>query len=323
MNSNIKSFLDSNRITYEVNVDLKKKTWIHRGGLADIFITPSDSNELEIVVRFLYICNIKFLLVGHTSNIYILNECNIPVVVSTAKCRYYMLENDRLFCECGVGVINLSRQMLKQGIRGFEYLTGLPGTIGAALVNNSSCKENSISELLISARVVLRNGEIMTFSSDDFRYEYRNSAFKSKDIEGIIVSAVLKALPGDPVIMQRVAANNDTERQILLEGNAQNLGCTVNKCFINGKMPLHLRIAVRFNSLISRLFIFSEVKRREQRKRFICTIAGYKEIVPYVSSKNMVIFRWVDDGADAAFPLYLEFMKKVYKTDKLEIEVIM
>lgn len=104
------------------------------------------------------------MLIGHTSNLYILNECNIPVVVSTAKCRYFQIEDGQLFCEAGVGVINLSKQMIKQGIKGFEYLTGLPGTIGAALVNNSSCRENSISELLVSARVVLKDGSIKIFS---------------------------------------------------------------------------------------------------------------------------------------------------------------
>lgn len=38
--------------------------------------------------------------------------------------------------------------------------------------------------------------------------------------------------------------------------------------------------------------------------------------------KNPIIFSWLDDRADTVFPLYLEFMKKVYKTDKIEIEII-
>ena len=54
----------------------------------------------------------------------------------------------------------------------------------------------------------------------------------------------------------------------------------------------------------------------------ICTLTGYKSIAPYVSLKNPIIFSWIDEGADTAFPLYLEFMMKVYKTDKTEIEII-
>ena len=322
MNDSLIGFLDQNNIFYEIDVDLKSRTWIHRGGMANIFISPKDSNELEKLVVFLYKNDISFLLIGHTSNIYILNECNIPVVVSTSKCRYFSLDDGRLYCESGVGVINLSKQMIQSGIRGFEYLTGLPGTVGAALVNNSSCRTNSISELLISARVVLRDGSVRTFTRDDFKYEFRSSAFKHKTIEGTIVSANLMALPGDIVSMQRIATDNDMERNRLLDGNSKNLGCTVNSCFINGKMPFHLRIALRSFSLLTKVFVHSEIERQDYCKRFICTISGYKEIIPYVSSKNIIVFRWLDEGADAVFPLYLEFMKKVYMTDKIEIEII-
>lgn len=322
MNSCIISFLDTSRILYETNVDLKKKTWIHRGGVADIFITPSNSDELETLVRFLYTNDIKFLLIGHTSNIYILNECNLPVVVSTVKCRSFKLDRENIYCEAGVGVINLSKQMIKNGVCGFEYLTGLPGTIGAALVNNSSCKSNSISILLRSARVILKDGSVKVFTPEDFKFEFRDSVFKKGDIEGTIISVNLKAELGDSEEMRKISIENDNERDRLLEGYANNLGCTVNRCFVNGRMPLYLRVILSLHHIYSKIAHQSEPVQLEQKKKILCHLTGFKTIVPYVSSKNPIIFRWLDNGADGAFPLYLEFMKKVYKTDKVEIEVI-
>lgn len=322
INENLKIYLDSTKVRYEVNVDLKTKTWIHRGGIAEIFILPENAIELEKVVFFMYKEKIPFQLIGHTSNLYILNECNIPVVISTIKCRNFSIEGGQLFCEAGVGVINLSKQMIKQGIKGFEYLTGLPGTVGAALVNNSSCKENSISKLLISAKVILKDCTVKTFFPEDFNFEFRNSVFKAKKIEGTIISIILKAETGNTEVMQMIADTNDKDRRKRLEGHSKNLGCTVNRCFINGKMALWLRIILFINSLIVKLFLHTEERRLEQRKKIICTLTGYKSIAPYISSKNPIIFRWLDEKADTAFPLYLEFMKKVYKTDKIEIEII-
>lgn len=318
----LKKYLEIANILYETNVDLKKKTWIHRGGVAGVFISPENSDELENIVSFLYKENISFQLIGHTSNLYILNEYNIPVVVSTAKCRKYYIKDGQLFCEAGVGVMNLSRQMIKQGIKGFEYLTGLPGTIGAALVNNSSCKDNSIAELLVKAKVVLKDNSVKILYPNDFKYEFRNSIFKRKDIEGTIISAVLKAEPGNVDLMQKIAEANEKERDKRLEGHAKNLGCTVNRCFVNGKMSLWLRVVLFLYGFIARLFIHSEDKLRNQKMRLICFLTGYKSISPYVSSKNPIIFCWLDSGADAVFPLYLDFMRKVYKTDKIEIEII-
>jgi hypothetical protein len=65
-----------------------------------------------------------------------------------------------------------------------------------------------------------------------------------------------------------------------------------------------------------------EEKKRYIKKRVLCFISGYNTIARYVSDKNPVIFMWLDEGADSAYPLYIEFMRKVYKTDKIEIEVI-
>lgn len=316
------TYLKSHSIAYETDVSLKKRTWIHRGGLAGLLISPSSAEELEKVVTFLYVNHIKFLLIGHTSNLYILNESNIPVVVSTAKCRKYSLQGDKLYCESGVGVMYLSKQMIAVGVKGFEYLSGLPGTIGAALVNNSSCRDNSISEILISAKVVLKDGTSRMFHPNDFKFEFRNSAFKNGEIEGTIISATLSAQKGDAVKLQKMAEENDRNRAIRLEGHAKNLGCTVNRCFVNGKMPIWLRALIILNRLFVTPFIQTEEGRRNQRRDFICSVTGYKRIAPYVSSKNPIIFSWLDEGADAAFPQYLEFMRKVYKTDKIEIQII-
>lgn len=316
------SFLESNGILYETDVNLKKRTWIHRGGIAHLFISPVNSEELKSTVSFLYKNDILFQLIGHTSNLYILNNCDIPVVVSTYKCKHYFLKEDYVYCEAGVGVINLSKQMINQGIRGFEYLTGLPGTIGGALVNNSSCKENSIATLLINAQVVLKDGSIRTFEPTDFKFEFRDSVFKKREIEGTIVSATLKAVPGDKVSLQLAAEFNNRDRAERLEGNSKNLGCTVNRCFINGGMPVWLRLLLYAYTIFANLFIRTERDRQYYRRNLICFVTGYKSIVRYVSAKNPIIFMWLDDGADAAFPRYLEFMRKVYKTDKVEIEII-
>lgn len=322
MNYELISYLKTHSVAYETNVDLRNKTWIHRGGIAGLFISPSCAEELERVVLYLYINNIQFLLIGHTSNLYILNDCNKSVVVSTAKCRNYSLEGDRIYCESGVGVIRLAKQMVKEGVQGFEYLTGLPGTIGGALVNNSSCKNNSVSSLLISAKVVLKEGTTKTFYPDDFKFEFRNSVFKMGEIEGTIISAVLSVQKGDAAELQQIAKQNDKDRAKRLEGHANNLGCTVNRCFINGRMSIWLRVLMILNRLFVSPFIKTEEAKRIQRRDLICSVTGYKQIAPYVSSKNPIIFSWHNEGADVAFPLYLDFMRKVYKTDKIEIQII-
>lgn len=314
--------LDINKISYETNVDLKKKTWIHRGGTCDLFISPSNSEQLLCIVKYLYANNIKFLLLGHTSNIYIRNSSNVSIVVSTKKCSKYELKNDTIVCEPGAGVIRIAKDMIQQGVAGFEYLTGLPGTVGAAIYNNSSCKSNSISQLLVSAEVLLEDGQLITMTPEDMQFRFRTSIFKDGKLRGVITKAILKVEYGDVAKLQEIAKNNDEERSRILAGYTQNLGCTVNRCFINGSMPFFYRFLTRIYAGLLRLMRVSSVKKMKKQKDFLCTISGYKTVAPYISDVNPIIFIWKDEKADKVFPLYLEFMAKIYKTDKVEIEII-
>lgn len=315
-------FLDRNNIPFEENISLKKKTWIHRGGMCSLFITPTNSRELEQTAQFLYKEKMDFLLIGHTSNLYILNNCNIPVVVSTAKCNKFEISGNTIICEGGVGVPRLAKTMSQQGIAGFEHLHELPGTVGAAIYNNSSCHSNSIAQLLVSAEVVTSDGNITTLYAKDFNFKFRTSIMKEGTLKGVITKVYLKAECGNAEEFLKIATATKEKRKNNLEGNAMNLGCTVNRCFINGNMPLKYSIPLKLYGYWLKLRKNDILTIKKKCKEYICRISGYQGIAPYISDKNIIVFMWKDEGADKVFPLYLEFMRKVYKTDKVEIEII-
>lgn len=318
----LEDFLNSNSIHYEKDVELKKKTWIHRGGMCSIFITPNESEKLLDAAQFLYANNIKFLIVGHTSNIYITNECNIDVVLNTARCNKYEIINNTIICECGVSVSRIAKDLTKQGIAGFEHLYELPGTIAGAIHNNSSCLSNSISSLLISATVITEDGRVSEMSHEDFKFKYRTSVMKDKSLRGVIIKAKLKVNQGDVIELEQIAANTNARRRADLEGKAHNLGCTVNRLFCNGRMPIRYQIPIRIYDLYIKLKEKDTLIRKKKYKDFLCKITGYTHISKYISNKSIITFMWIDEGADDAFPDYLEFMRKIFKTDKIEIEVI-
>lgn len=322
MTNDIIKYLNSHHTPYEINVNLSKKTWIHRGGNAELYILPSTSEQLADICSYLYSINCEFLLVGHTSNLYILNTTHIKVVVSTIKCNKYEIINGNIVCEAGVGVMKMSKAMIELGIAGFEYLTGLPGTIGAALYNNSSCKDNSISKLLISADVLTTDGKVVTMYPEEFEFNFRSSVFKEKKRNGIIISAVLKVEYADSAELKAIAIENSRERNEILEGHAKNLGCTVNNCWSLGSMPLKYKLQQRLLSILLKIKGMEEIERRKILKRQLFRCSGYEDVEPYVSDKNPIIFMWLDEGADMQFENYLSFMEKVYRTRSLEIEII-
>lgn len=321
--NHIENYLVREGIYFEKEVDLKKKTWIHRGGLANLFIVPANTNELEKVVACLYKDDMEFLVIGATSNLYILNTTSIPIVVSTLKCNTYQLNGDVIECDSGTQVSKLSRDMVEEGIQGFECLTKLPGTIGAAIYNNSSVKDelNSISNLLIDLDLLTPTG-IKRLNKEDLHFTFRSSVLKRHQLQGIIIKTRLKVARGNKEDLQAIAAQNEIDRLMLLEGPAHNLGCTVHRMYCNGLMPLKYRIPYKGLSKILNVFVKDHLRQKKYLKRFLLTISGYKHLIPYVSDKQLITFVWKDENADKYFDDYLTFMRDVCMTDQVEIEII-
>lgn len=95
----IKEFLSNNNISYDENVSLTSKSWIHFGGIASLWISPKSVSELEKVCRYLFGNNIVYDLVGQTSNIFFHSTYNPQVVVSTVKVNGYSIEGNTLVCD--------------------------------------------------------------------------------------------------------------------------------------------------------------------------------------------------------------------------------
>lgn len=319
----LETLLLREKIPYETNVNLKTKTWIHRGGNAFYYIKPEDTYSLEIVMIFLYKNEIKHLVVGSTSNLYILNTTDIPVVISTLKCNNYLIKENIIECECGVLVSKLARQMITNSIKGFEYLTKLPGTVGASIYNNSSVKgqHNSITALLVDLDIVTPAG-VKKLLPKDLHFSFRSSELKKKLMRGVILKARLKYEKGSREEMEKIAHENEAERNRILEGPVQNLGCTVHKMFSNGPMPRRYEIPLRLYSKMLSVFVKDDIRRKQLKNRFLLFISGHNNLIPYISDKQLITFIWKDERADMLFDEYLQFMKEVCRTDQIEIEII-
>ena len=160
MKDEIRKFLQEMSIEFEENVSLKRKTWIKRGGIASFYVLPKSSDELLVICRFLFRNNIPFDIVGHTSNMYFLNEYDSNVFISTKNLLGEIETDDSFVCEAGVNVSGFSRRMSEMGDVGFEGLVGLPGTMGGAVVNNSSAFGFSILNMSIDVECLNERGMV-------------------------------------------------------------------------------------------------------------------------------------------------------------------
>lgn len=316
----LSSFLLDNNIYFERNVDLKNKTWIKRGGITNYWVEPKDEHELKELAFFLYSSNLFFEIVGHTSNLYFLNTYNPDIVISTRKTNKYNEDCYQIICEPGVSISKLARFCVENGYEGYEGLVDLPGTVAAAVYNNSGCYKCNISELLLKIDLVTPTGKYQSLTPKDLCFKERSSALKRKELEGIILKVFLKKQSSmDKEALINTAKKNKIHRKKYQEKKSANLGSVfpssiMHKAYKNSPLFFFLRKIIRYLPI-------SIIKKQKLTKNIFLIIHGKRGFAKYLSNHSINCFIWKDQGADQLFLEYVEFMKKITKTDITEIEI--
>src|SRR6185312_10896457 len=92
----------------------------------------------------------------------------------------------------GIAVSSTARDA---GIAGLEFLRGIPGTVGGFVRMNGGAYGREVSDILVSAKLVLRSGDLVELPLEKLGYTYRHSEIP----EGaVVVEATFRGEPGDP-----------------------------------------------------------------------------------------------------------------------------
>lgn len=162
---------------------------IHSRCKALVLVNTID--ELKSVIDI--VKDSKWFVIGNGSNIilpsyydgFVIKYCNTD----------YEIKDNLLYVSSGCMLNKIASEMCNLGYTGFEWATGIPGTIGGSIVGNAGAYLSSISEILVSA-TVYDGKSIYEMSNSDFKYEYRNSCLKgSRNI--IVLSGVFKLEKGN------------------------------------------------------------------------------------------------------------------------------
>ncbi|MBR1600159.1 MAG: UDP-N-acetylmuramate dehydrogenase [Alphaproteobacteria bacterium] len=174
---------------YKFNEALKNYTWLNVGGPADVMFMPKDVADLQYFLQNKDE-NMPVFVLGGGSNLLVRDGGIEGVVVklSDACFREIKIESDRIIC--GAGLLNnvLKKTVENEGLGGLEFLCSIPGCVGGAVRSNAGCFGREISDVLISAKVVNGNGEVLELRNKDFHFAYRHSEFPS---DFIIVEVTL------------------------------------------------------------------------------------------------------------------------------------
>ena len=161
-----------------INEPMSKYTSFKIGGPAECLIKIQSSKELKLVLKLVKEKNIPLTIIGNGSNILVSDE-GIKGIVLKIEIPIFELnaETARLKVGGGVKLAFIAQKCLKQEIAGFEFASGIPGTIGGAIRMNAGAHGKEMKDVVTSITYMDINGDIHTIQNKEANFEYRKSMF--------------------------------------------------------------------------------------------------------------------------------------------------
>ena len=183
-------------IQIEEHAPLEQYTTFRLGASCKGMAHCQTPQQLEETIRYLIKEKKRFILIGGGSNLVVSDEPLDCYVVRYYADKPVIEQNDTALAVSGSTQLDhLALFAAQHGLKGINYATGIPGTVGGAIVGNAGAWGKQIGDVLTSADLISPAGRKKTAQSADLHFTYRDSILKKTG--DIVVSTVLSLQKGD------------------------------------------------------------------------------------------------------------------------------
>lgn len=169
------------------NEPMKEHTSFKIGGPADVMIIPDSEGRIVEAVKFCRENNIKYFIMGNGTNLLVKDGGIRGVVIKIANgFNRIDIDGTRVVCQSGALLSTVANRLLKQSLTGFEFASGIPGTIGGAITMNAGAYGGEMKDIVLKVRALDQNNKIVELTKDDMDFRYRGSRVVD---EGLVVLA--------------------------------------------------------------------------------------------------------------------------------------
>lgn len=178
------------------NEPMNSHTSFKIGGAADFMVTPQTEDELRNILIKMKKMNQDIFIMGNGTNLLVRDKGIRGVVIKLCdNFSGFDIENNYVDVKSGILMSGLSKHIMKNSLTGFEFASGIPGTIGGAIAMNAGAYDGEMKDVIHSVRAMNMDGEIFELSNEQMKFGYRRSIITSDNL--IVLSAVLKLQPGN------------------------------------------------------------------------------------------------------------------------------
>lgn len=212
MNKLIKDRLLSNEFGQATEQELLKEyTTMHIGGPADILVKPETDQQIADLFKLSKKNNIPLTVIGRGSNI-LIRDKGVRGIVMILRDNYSNIEVEDTIvtAQAGASLRDTAIKSFEHSLTGMEAVSGIPGSIGGAIIMNAGAYGTEMKDIVDSVKVLDTEGNILTLTNKDMDFAYRHSIAESKGY--IVLQASYKLEKGIPEVIQKTFEEFDYKR---------------------------------------------------------------------------------------------------------------
>lgn len=180
---------------------MKGHTTFRIGGPADLFVTPATEEELIHALKVCRKQQVPFYVIGNGSNLLVSDEGFRGVIIEVYKqLSAIEVQGNKIVAQAGALLSRVANVALEQGLTGFEFAHGIPGTLGGAVTMNAGAYDGEMSMVLEWATIIDQSGELRTLTKEQLELGYRTSIVQKEHYT--VVKAGISLQPGDKIAIQ-------------------------------------------------------------------------------------------------------------------------
>lgn len=166
------------------------------GGAADFFIKISSRQQLVKTIPYLNALGLSYFVLGNGSNLLVSDNGYQGVILQIgAQMGNITVDGTKITVQAGAPLAKLAKTAMEHGLSGLEFASGIPGTVGGAVMMNAGAYGGEMEQVVSSVTVLAKDGSELTLSHDDMEFSYRSSILKNRSF--IILEAEFTLQSGD------------------------------------------------------------------------------------------------------------------------------
>lgn len=152
------------------------------GGPADYFVMPSSAGEIKRIIALCLEQDVPYYIIGNGSNLLVADKGYRGVIIQIFKnMKDIQVEGENIRAQAGALLSKVAAAAYEARLEGFEFASGIPGTLGGAVRMNAGAYGGEMKQVLKSAEVLTPEGEVLTLPVEEMKMGYRTSIVSRMD----------------------------------------------------------------------------------------------------------------------------------------------